>query len=250
MKGPSREGLSCGLMGWQGFVALAFGVLSLCGLSEAQEEKAALIEAAEAGDFRGVMDLLQSGTDPSVARSDGWPPFMAAAFIGSRDVFSLLSAAGADPKATDASGYSVLMAAARGGDWEIFREVKARAGWEPFADANGYNLLMAAARGGNSRIFSEVQGYSRALADNDAEGYSVLRTRQLGRTAGPFSRPPPAGVIQSFLVEQRPCIRARKRRPIRTGRRCSRPPCLAATLRWCALPRGTATRPPTRTVTV
>lgn len=127
-----------------------------------------LQQAAAAGQFDQVKDLLGKGAEVGAANSDGKTALHLACEAGNKDVASLLLEKGADVKAKDAHGNTPLILAATKGSKELCQllidkgaDVKAQA-------MNKYTPLHKAAWGGNAEVIKLLIAKG---ADFNAEDY-------------------------------------------------------------------------------
>jgi uncharacterized protein len=110
-----------------------------------------IADAAEAGDWRRVQELIHAGADVNAPQADSTTALIWAAHHSQAEAAAALIAAGADVSAANEYGVSALSEAAASGDFAIVAALL-RAG----ADANttlpeGDSALMLAARSGNQQ---------------------------------------------------------------------------------------------------
>jgi len=128
-----------------------------------------LYEAAEAGDFEGVKEMLDAGANPS-ARIDGdGSPLIGAARSGRSDITKLLLDHGADPNGIVEGDGSPLIQAAANGRLDQMQMLIDRGADVNLAVEGDENPLMNAAEQGNLRV---VQLLVEKGADIHARIYS------------------------------------------------------------------------------
>ena len=135
-------------------------------VSSAHAQDHALITASSNQDWPAVMELVQQGSDPNVARADGVTALLLASHWEQVEIARQLISAGADVNATDDHGVSPLERAAQNANTNLVG-VLIEAGANPNAAlTSGLTPLMVAARTGNLDVV-------RLLLDNGADVNAV-----------------------------------------------------------------------------
>jgi len=112
----------------------------------------ALYEAANAGDFEEVRELVAAGADPSAVVAGDGSPLIGAARSGRIEITRYLLDQGADPNGVVPGDGSALIAAAQNGRLEHVRALIDRGADVNLAVAGDENPLMNAAEGGHLAI--------------------------------------------------------------------------------------------------
>ena len=121
-----------------------------------------LITASSNQDWSTVMELVQQGTDPNVARADGVTALLLASHWEQVEIAQQLISAGADANATDDHGVSPLERAAQNANADLVSALLAAGANPNAALTSGLTPLMVAARTGNLDVV-------RLLLDNGAD---------------------------------------------------------------------------------
>ena len=131
-------------------------------VSSAHAQDHALITASSNQDWSTVMELVQQGTDPNVARADGVTALLLASHWEQVEIARQLLSAGADVNATDDHGVSPLERAAQNANTDLVGALIAAGANPNAALTSGLTPLMVAARTGNLDVV-------RLLLDNGAD---------------------------------------------------------------------------------
>ena len=75
---------------------------------------------AEHGNYEGIKELIESGTDVNILDKDKISPIILASFNGHNDIVKLLIEYGADINIVNIFGYNAIMAAAANGHIDVF----------------------------------------------------------------------------------------------------------------------------------
>lgn len=111
-----------------------------------------LYEAAEAGDFEGVKEMLDAGANPSAKIDGDGSPLIGAARSGRSDITKLLLDQGADPNGIVEGDGSPLIQAAANGRLDQVQMLIDRGADVNLAVEGDENPLMNAAEQGNLRV--------------------------------------------------------------------------------------------------
>lgn len=133
-----------------------------------------LVDAADKGNIRAVMSLVQSGKFvDSRGRFDS-TPLMRAAFNQHKEVLAFLLSKGANPDLKDVGGATALHIAARRGNTEAITALL-QAGAEPnVQDKEGWSPLMRAAIEGNSEGVKALLSHNASPSLVNIMGESAL----------------------------------------------------------------------------
>jgi len=121
-----------------------------------------LITASSSQDWSAVMELLEQGTDPDVARADGVTALLLASHWEQVEIVRRLIIAGADVNTTDDHGVTPLERAAQNANTELVSTLLAAGSNPNTALTSGLTPLMVAAQTGNLDVV-------RLLLDNGAD---------------------------------------------------------------------------------
>jgi len=177
------------------FVLATAVIVLVSGAARASDNP--LVEAARAGDFEAVRDLIDSGADVNLAASDGSTALLWAAYQSHPEMAEALIAAGADTNLANNYGVTPLLEASRIGDAAVIEVLIAGGANIELAHPEGTTPLMAASLTGRAGAVSTLleHGADPNAADSyehqtalmwaAAEGHSEVVAALLAAGADP-----------------------------------------------------------------
>jgi len=149
----------------------------------------ALLEAAEIGDYNGIVKAIQAGADMNIKNEDGETALTLASSMGLTDIVELLIDAGVNVNAkSEYLGMTALMLASEFGHLDIV-ELLIEAG----ADVNIKNKS-----GGTALSLASIKGYTDIVELLIDAGADVNAMNKFGKTAYDYAS---TNEIKKILIE-------------------------------------------------